>query len=279
MMRRAVSGSRAVGESVRAASRNTAAIAGLMGVWVFLMEPALAADDREPRKSGVEFVGESTRALQRDDTLNPGMLWVSGGETMWNSEPDQGGRSCAGCHGNAASSMRGVAARYPAFDPAVGHAITLGQRINLCRQNRQKAAPLAPESEDLLGIESYVAIQSRGLPVSLPQDDGTRASAEGGRGLYFKRIGQLNLSCAQCHDRNWGGRLAGAVIPQGHANAYPVYRLEWQSMGSLQRRLRNCMSGVRAQVPAYDAQELVDLEAYLAERARGMPLETPGVRP
>ena len=258
---------------------NAAMIAVLPAVWVCVTGVALAADDRESRKSGLDFVGESTRALQRDDTLNPGMLWVSGGETLWTSEPGQGARSCADCHGDASRSMRGVASRYPAFDPAVGHVITLGQRINLCRQNRQNAAPLVPESEDRLGIESYVAMQSRGLPVEPPQDDGTRASAESGRTLYSKRVGQLNLSCAQCHDRNWGQRLAGAVIPQGHANAYPVYRLEWQSMGSLQRRLRNCMSGVRAQVPAYDAQELVDLEAYLAERARGMPLETPGVRP
>jgi sulfur-oxidizing protein SoxA len=50
-------------------------------------------------------------------------------------------------------------------------------------------------------------------------------------------------------------------------------------MGSLQRRLRNCMSGVRAQAFPYGAQEFVELELYLAERARGMAVETPGVRP
>jgi sulfur-oxidizing protein SoxA len=50
-------------------------------------------------------------------------------------------------------------------------------------------------------------------------------------------------------------------------------------MGSLQRRLRNCMSGVRAQLFAYGSPELVELEAYLASMARGMPLESPAVRP
>jgi L-cysteine S-thiosulfotransferase len=255
-------------------------------VALVLGAPATAAaeetslpDGPSPRKSGIEFIGESTRALQRDDTLNPAMLWVGGGETLWNAVAGKAGKSCAGCHGDAASSMRGVAARHPAFDPVVGRTLTLSSRINLCRETRQQAPPLAAEGEDLLGLESFVALQSRGLPLAPPQDEGTRASAASGRALYFQRIGQLNLSCAQCHDRNWGGKLAGATIPQGHANAYPVYRLEWQAMGSLQRRLRNCMSGVRAQVPAFDAQELVDLEAYLAERARGMPLETPGVRP
>lgn len=231
------------------------------------------------RKSGAEFMGESTRAMQRDDTQNPAMLWVSGGEALWNAKAGKSDKSCASCHGDAKAGMRGVAARYPAFDKASGHTITLGRRIDLCRQGAQQAAPLKAESDELLSLESYVALQSRGMPLKPPQDAGTRASAEKGRGLYFQRIGQLNLSCAQCHDDNWGRKLAGATIPQGHANAYPIYRLEWQAMGSLQRRLRNCMSGVRAEVPPYGAQELVELEAYLAARAKDMPLETPGVRP
>jgi sulfur-oxidizing protein SoxA len=260
---------------------NAAVVAAMVAVVsaALSLTAGLSAQTPDLRKSGAEFMGESTRALQRDDTQNPGMLWVSGGEAMWNTEAGRSGKSCASCHGDAASSMRGVAARYPAFDPGSGEVVNLGRRIELCRQGRQQAAPLKPESEELLGLESYVAMQSRGLPLRPPQDAATHAAAERGREHYFRRIGQLNLSCAQCHDANWGRKLASALIPQGHANAYPVYRLEWQGMGSLQRRLRNCMSGVRAEVPVYGASELVDLEAFLAERARDMPLETPGVRP
>ena len=242
---------------------------------------ALAGSATVPdtRKSGAEFMSAATRAMQRDDTQNPAMLWIAGGEALWNARAGKSGQSCAGCHGDAKQSMRGVAARFPAFDKTAGSAITLGRRIDLCRQRMQQAAPLKPESEELLSLESYVAMQSRGMPMAPPQDAGTRAAAARGQQLYRQRIGQLNLSCAQCHDDNAGRKLAGATIPQGHANAYPIYRLEWQGMGSLQRRLRNCMSGVRATVPAYGAQELVELEVYLALRAQGMALETPGVRP
>jgi sulfur-oxidizing protein SoxA len=97
--------------------------------------------------------------------------------------------------------------------------------------------------------------------------------------MFVRRQGQLNLSCAQCHDDNWGQRLAGALIPQGHPTGYPLYRLEWQGVGSLQRRLRNCLAGMRAESHVLGAPELVDLELYLMWRARGMPLETPAVRP
>ena len=102
---------------------------------------------------------------------------------------------------------------------------------------------------------------------------------EAGRALFNRRQGQLNLACAQCHDDNWGKQLAGTTIPQAHPTGYPIYRLEWQGVGSLQRRLRNCMIGVRAEPYPYGSPELVDLEAYLMWRARGMKLETPAVRP
>jgi sulfur-oxidizing protein SoxA len=97
--------------------------------------------------------------------------------------------------------------------------------------------------------------------------------------LYTERQGQLNLSCAQCHDEHWGKHLGSSLIPQAHPTGYPIYRLEWQSVGSLQRRLRNCMFGMRAQPFDYDALENVELELFLMWRARGMTMETPAVRP
>jgi sulfur-oxidizing protein SoxA len=233
----------------------------------------------DTRKSGAEFMNPSTQAMQRDDTQNPAMLWVGGGEALWQRRAGRSDKSCAGCHGDARASMRGVAARYPAFDTRANAAVNLGQRINQCRAGHQQAEPLRAESEELLGIESYLALQSRGMPQAPPPDPRLKPALERGQRLFAQRIGQLNLSCAQCHDSNWGKRLGGSTIPQGHAGAYPIYRLEWQGMGSLQRRLRNCMSGVRAEVPPFNAQELVDLEVYLAARAKGMNMEAPGVRP
>ena len=219
----------------------------------------------------------STQAMQNDDTLNPGMLWVKDGEALWQSLPSSNSKSCASCH--APNSMKGVAARYPAFDDALKRPINLSQRINQCRQKHQQAEPLRFESPDLLSLESYVAHQSRGLPVAPPDDKRLDTHRQQGQQRYNQRMGQLNLSCAQCHDNNAGGKLGSSQIPQAHPTGYPIYRLEWQALGSLQRRLRNCMSGVRAEPFAYGSLELVELELHLALRAKGMLIETPGVRP
>jgi sulfur-oxidizing protein SoxA len=100
-----------------------------------------------------------------------------------------------------------------------------------------------------------------------------------GKDFFHRRQGQLNLACAQCHDDNWGKKLAGNTIPQAHPTGYPIYRLEWQTVGSLARRFRNCLTGMRAELYAPGAPEFVELELYLMWRARGMKLESPAVRP
>jgi len=231
------------------------------------------------RKSGYEFMARETRAMQDDDTANPGMLWVLDGETLWNRKEGAAAKSCADCHGDARASMKGVAARYPAFSAARGRPVDLEQRINICRTERQQSTPLPCESKELLALAAYVGRQSHGMPIEIADDERTKPFLQAGRELFTQRQGQLNLSCAQCHDDNWGQKLAGAVIPQGHPSGYPLYRLEWQALGSLQRRLRNCLFGMRAVSYPSGAPEYVDLELYLMWRARGMPIETPAVRP
>ena len=231
------------------------------------------------RRSGFSFMAPETQAMQNDDTANPGMLWVLDGEQLWKARNGAAGRACADCHGDARESMKGVAARYPAFDKALGRPVNLEQRINMCRATHQQATPLAYESRELLALTAFVARQSRGLAIETGANPELAPFVAKGRDLFMQRRGQLNLSCANCHDDNWDKRLAGSAITQAHPTGYPIYRLEWQSLGSLQHRLRGCISGIRAQAYDYGAPELVELELYLMSRARGMPIETPAVRP
>jgi sulfur-oxidizing protein SoxA len=172
--------------------------------------------------------------MQDDDSANPGMLWVLDGESLWNRKEGSANRSCVDCHGDARASMKGVAARYPALDAS---------------------------------RTAYVARQSREQAIVIADDAETRPFITAGSDIFHRRQGQLNLSCAQCHDNNWDQRLAGAPATQAHPTGYPLYRLERQSLGS---RLRNCMIGMRAEPYAYGSAEYVDLELYLMWRAGGL---------
>lgn len=253
---------------------------GGIAVLAAIATAALATEiPQAERRSGYSFMGPDTRAMQDEDTANPGMLFVLDGEALWKRKAGAADKACADCHNDARISMKGIAAHYPAYEKALGRPVDLEGRINLCRSNHQQATPLAYESRELLALTAYVAQQSRGMPIEADDDPELAPFVEKGHALFTQRQGQLNLGCANCHDDNWDKKLAGSPITQGQPTGYPLYRLEWQSLGSLQRRLRACITGIRAQAYDYGSPELVELELYLMTRARGMKIETPAVRP
>jgi len=233
----------------------------LLGITLVFPLMALGEIPLSERKSGYEFMSRETRAMQDDAVTGPAVLTLLDGEALW------GKLGCAACHTN----MKGVAARYPAI---VG-----GKLTTLEQQVRHKAPQLGYESRDLLALTAFVAKQSRGMPIEVEVSNRTRPSIDRGNEFFHRRQGQLNLACAQCHDANWGKKLAGTPVPQAHPTGYPLYRLEWQSVGSITRRFRNCLTGMRAELLPHGAPELVDLELYLMWRARGMKMEAPAVRP
>jgi sulfur-oxidizing protein SoxA len=224
------------------------------------------------RRSGYDDASPDTRAMQDDDAANPGFLWVTQGETLWSEPAGTAGKSCATCH----ASLRGAATHYPAFDPKRDRLVTLEQRINFCRTDHMGAPAFAWDDDKLLSLSALVGLQSRGMALAVEPREPYLSE---GAALFRERMGQLNLSCAQCHEDRAGLKLGGSIIPQGHPNGYPEYRLEWQGMGSLYRRLRNCLVGVRAEPFAPDSPEAGALALFLAVRANGMRIETPAVRP
>ena len=231
-----------------------------------------------PLPSGTRFISEELAARQRDPGANPGMLWIEAGAALWRQPADGSGRSCLSCHGEAADSMAGVAARYPVYDPDAGSLLNLEGRINHCRRVNLNARPLPYESDELLALTAFVARQSLGLPMDVAIDGPAAPYYQEGAAFFHRRQGQLNLSCANCHDQLAGRRLRGDVISHGLGNGFPIYRLEWQSLGSLHRRLRACSLGVRAVQFDFGSREYLGLELYLARRARGVAIETPAMR-
>jgi sulfur-oxidizing protein SoxA len=246
---------------------------------IFVASFAMAQVGGDKRRSGYQDMGPALQKMQDDDAANPGMLFVQLGQQLWSKPSGAANKACADCH--SVADMKGVAARYPAMvDTKEGNRpIDLEGRIGRCRTVNQQAEPLALESRDLLSLVAFVASQSRGLPIAPSNDPQLAPYRELGAAIYRRRQGQLNLSCAICHDDNAGRKLAGVTIPEAHPTGYPIYRLEWQALGSLKRRLRNCLVGIRAEAYPYEAVEYVALEIYLMDRARGMLFEAPGVRP
>ena len=228
--------------------------------------------------SGWEYRTRETQALELDDFQNPAFLAVEQGEELWSAVDGSEGKSCESCHGDAAESMKGVRANMPRWNEAANKPWTLEEHINSCRKDRMGAEPWKWESSEMLGMTAYVGLQSRGMPMTV-QIDGPMASwIEKGKELYYTRVGQLDMACANCHVDNYGKYIRADLLSQGNINGFPTYRLKWQGVGSLHRRFKGCMDQVRAKPYKRGSDEFVALEAYLASRGAGLSVETPAVR-
>ena len=261
-----------------AATARTAACALLLAFATGVAVHRARGQDQAPLRSATEFLTPELAAEQRDELRNRGMLWVEQGAALWKQPAGTKGQACSACHGTPEGSMRGVAARLPAVDAKSGQLVNLEGRINQCRMQRQNAGVLAYESDELLALTVLIARQSHGLPMSVASGGSAAAYVETGRRLWHERQGQLNVSCSQCHEDNVGRRLRGDTISSAVTTGYPVYRLEWQGLGSLHRRLKACQLGVRAVQFELGAPEYLALEFFLAVRAKGLPIEAPALR-
>ncbi len=238
---------------------------------------ALAPASADEIASGSTFLSPELRRRQDDPNRNPAWFWVDQGKELFAEKPATG-QACLGCHADPTASLRGAATHYPQVDRSSGKLLNLEGRIEQCRVERQQQPAFGYESAELLSLTAYIASLSRGLPMSVRTDGPARPFYEAGQAFFERRQGQLNLSCKQCHDGLVGQKLRGDTISHGAGTGYPAYRLEWNTVGSLHRRLRACSLGVRATQFDYGSPEYLALELYLAGRAEGLPVETPAMR-
>jgi L-cysteine S-thiosulfotransferase len=249
-----------------------------MIVLVSLRIPAQAQDINSSARSGYSFLSAETRRVQDDDFANPGMLWVAEGEMLWQQPDPATGKSCQSCHGNPARTMRSAATGFPHYSAPAGRVINLEQQINRCRVEHMGSNAFAYESESLLALTAFVSRQAKGMPVTVAIDGPAAASFEKGREFFYRRRGQLSLSCANCHERHVGARLHGETISQGQINGFPIYRQLWQTVGSTHRMFIWCNEAVRAEPYPAGSQEYTDLELFERWRGRGLSIESPAVR-
>lgn len=248
------------------------------GVTAIKVKPQTKDSPFEELISGWYFRTPETQHLQQDDFDNPSFLWVEKGEELWSTADGKAGKSCATCHNEASASMKGVGAQMPKWDAKLKRPLTLEQRINLCRTENMEAEEWKWESDDMLSMSAYVKLQSRGMPVNVQDDGPMKEWVEKGKELYYTRVGQLDMACANCHEGYFGKFIRADHLSQGHSNGFPLYRLKWQKLGSLHRRFTGCMRNIRATPYKRGSDEFVALEIYLAHRGKGLQVETPAVR-
>ncbi|EDM69505.1 diheme cytochrome c SoxA [Roseobacter sp. AzwK-3b] len=227
--------------------------------------------------SGWHFRSDETQALEMDDFDNPGMIFVDAGLEQWNTVEGTEGNSCATCHEDP-SSLKGVRAVYPKWDEKAGEVQTLAMQINDCREANMGAEPYKYDSGPMVNMEALITLQSRGMPVNVAIDGPAADAWAKGKEMYYTRYGQLELSCANCHEDNYGNMIRADHLSQGQINGFPTYRLKNAKLNTVHGRFKGCIRDTRAHTFNPGSEEFVALELYVASRGNGLSVEGPSVR-
>ncbi|MGB3246501.1 MAG: sulfur oxidation c-type cytochrome SoxA [Sulfitobacter sp.] len=239
--------------------------------------PAHVSDAFDEVMSGWLFRGTETRAMQTDDFDNPGMIFVEQAQDAWNTVEGTEGKSCSSCH-NDMESMAGVKATYPKWNEAAGEVRTLQMQVNDCRTNRMGAEAWGYDKGPAINMEAALSAVSRGLAMNVAIDGPAQSTWEMGKELYYTRTGQLELSCANCHEDSYGKMIRADHLSQGQINGFPVYRLKNTKLNGAHSRFKGCIRDTRAETYSPGSAEFIALELYVASRGNGLSVEGPSVR-
>lgn len=245
---------------------------------LLLAIPAAAALAGEA-KSGYEYIKPASRAMQDDEFENPGMIAVERGKGLFNNMQDSADRACAECHGKDGARLNTKnIARYPVYSEEAGEIVTLQKRISRCREGNNGNKPLPTDHSQLVDLEAFVRNRALGEPVNVRTDGQVAELLQRGEELYRTRYGLIDMACYQCHDVYPGQMIRGQKISQGQGNGFPAYRLDTGEITSLNQRIRQCLSLMRAEPFDADSEENKLLELYIMSRSNGLGIETPAVR-
>ncbi|MFT6075209.1 MAG: sulfur-oxidizing protein SoxA [Yoonia sp.] len=226
--------------------------------------------------SGWRFRSTETQAMQMDDFDNPGFVFVDDGIALMASVDGSEGKSCASCHENV-EGFAGLRTQLPRVNDS-GELETMPELVNECRTERMGAEPWKYDGSQMTAVTAVIGLQSRGMPIDVAIDGPAESFWNLGQELYYARVGQLDLSCANCHEDNYGTMIRADHLSQGQINGFPTYRLKNSKLNSVHNRFSGCMKNVRAEPYGIGSDEFKALELYLASRGTGLLVETPSVR-
>lgn len=171
---------------------------------------------------------------------------------------------------------------YPKYDDKSHQVITLTQAINDCLINYGEKK-LNPKKGKLADIEAYFAAKAaeeeKTINVKINSAEAA-AAYERGKKYYYSQRGYLKLSCANCHVQGAGKRVRREYLSPllGATTHFPVYRLKWNGLGTIERRLSGCIKDTGQQPPKPTSQDMKELIFFMYYMSNGMKFDGPDVR-
>ena len=243
------------------------------------MQDALSPLTSISQKSSTHsFLTDDLLELQNDVNKNTISLWTAQGSDNWKKTTP--GKSCSECHGHI-DNMRNATSSHPRWSSFKQKLINIEDQILICSQ-RTGAPFKGLESDEVVSLSALIHSAGKGMSLfsstNLKSNEELKNELRKGEKIYKTRIGRMNLACTNCHDQKVGQSIQQEVISEGHPAGFPILKMSWQGMGTIDRRIRACFSGVQAQVPSAGSPVLRQLELFMKFRSSNNLIEGPSIR-
>jgi len=227
---------------------------------------------------------------------SPAELFEAKGEELWKTKRGPKKSSLEKCDlGLGPGVVKGAYVKMPRYFADAGQMMDAERRIVYCMVTLQgfKETDLAKQPfskgkhlPDPVALVTYVAAQSRGMKIAVPQKHAKEREAYNiGREIFNYRAGPWDFSCASCHGED-GKRIRTQNLPnltknEGAIRAFqgwPGYRMTGGLMHSLQWRMNDCFRQQRFPEPGYASETIADLLTYMGVNANGNLYSGPGIK-
>ncbi len=145
--------------------------------------------------------------------------------------------------------------------------------------------PFKLKSKKMFAMLAYAKSLANDEKINLDvnADEHIKAAYKLGEHMYNTPRGGRGLACLSCHsDATVGLALRTQILPNlGKVNAagtWPAYRMTKSSLRTLQRRFQGCMKNALMAVIPIGSKEMVALEVYVTNMAKGKPIAIPGLK-
>ncbi|TXT24056.1 MAG: Cytochrome c [Gallionellaceae bacterium] len=216
-----------------------------------------------------------------DPFLNEAMAAVEKGKGLFSKE-GAGKKSCASCHTDPGSAFKAWAASMPKHEPRLNKVIGVEEFVT-----RHARATTGEEylmqSGGNLALSIYLRFLANGQPINVNTASAEHKQAiKRGTALLNRKIGQLDMSCADCHTAERGANkwIRGQWLGEfrGQIDHFPTWRTSRSEIWDITKRLQWCNVSVRANELWPGAPEYGDIELTISALNNGMKLSVPGIR-
>lgn len=245
-------------------------------------------------KSAISAEFEKFREVMEE--ASPAELFEAKGEDLWKAKRGPKNASLEQCDlGLGPGVLKGAYVQMPRYFADADQVMDVERRIVYCMVTLQgfKAEELAKQpfsnqsrTPDPVSLVTYVAGQSRGMKIAVPQKHSKEREAyDVGREIFNFRAGPWDFSCASCHGES-GKRIRTQDLPNLTSKeeairafqGWPGYRMTGGLMHTLQWRMNDCFRQQRFPEPGYASETIADLLTYMGVDANGHVYKGPGIK-